>query len=192
MVKVKICGITNKGDAVQAAGAGCDALGFLFYRKSPRYIQPERVRDIVSVLPATVKTVGVFVNAREKTIRKVVSLCKLDFVQLHGEESAEFCERLKDLRVIKTFRVKDTIDAVRLKQYKSCFAFLFDTYVPSQPGGTGKTFNWELVRHLHGIDKPIFISGGLSCKNVTKAVSLSHPDWVDASSSLEIKPGKKN
>lgn len=190
MVKVKICGITNLEDAGGAAGSGCDALGFVFYKKSPRYISPERAGDIIRGLPPHIIKIGVFVNAREKTIRRIAKLCNLDMLQFHGDESPEFCERFRNYKIIKAFRIRHGIDIKNVSSYKT-FAYLFDTFIRSKSGGTGKSFNWKLIRHIRDLKRPIFLSGGLTAKNVKLAIKTARPHWVDVSSSVEIKPGKK-
>ncbi|MFA6216571.1 MAG: phosphoribosylanthranilate isomerase [Candidatus Omnitrophota bacterium] len=191
MVKVKICGITNVADARVSVKAGCDAIGFVFYKKSPRYISPYEAAGIIKQLPEHTLTMGVFVNAREKTIRRIARLCSLSVLQFHGNESAEFCARFKDYKVIKAFRIKHKLDEAKIARYKTS-AYLFDTYVASKVGGTGKRFDWKLIRHLRDLKRPIFLSGGLTAKNVLEAVKVARPDWVDVSSSLEISPGKKD
>ena len=190
-IKVKICGITNKKDAQAAVRLGADAVGFVFYKKSPRYILPEVVRSIIKDLPNNIKKIGVFVNAREKSIRRIAKLCKLDMIQFHGNESPRFCERFKDYKIIKAFRIKEKNDLKRVLKYKP-FAFLFDTFIKSKAGGTGKNFNWRLVKHLEGTNRPIFLSGGLNEKNIQEAMQIVRPEWVDVSSSVEISPGKKD
>ncbi|MDP3732357.1 MAG: phosphoribosylanthranilate isomerase [Candidatus Omnitrophota bacterium] len=191
MIKVKICGITNLEDAKASAGAGCDAVGFVFYKKSPRYIIPERARDIIKHMPSHILKIGVFVNAREKTIKRIAKLCRLNILQFHGTESLRFCSKFKDYRIIKAFRIKDKIDPRQIIKYKT-FAYLFDTFVNSKAGGTGQNFNWKLVKHIDGLTRPVFLSGGLTENNVKKAIEVVRPDWVDVSSSVEIKPGKKD
>ncbi len=191
MIKVKICGITNLEDAQASIEAGCDAIGFIFYKKSPRYITARKALYIIRQLPKNTIKIGVFVNAREQTIRRVAKICHLKILQFHGNESPEFCKKFKDYRIIKTFRVKDKIELEDLLNYK-LFAYLFDPFVKSKVGGTGKKFNWALIRHLSGFQKPIFLSGGLNAQNVQEAIRKVHPDWVDASSSIEISPGKKD
>jgi len=191
MVKVKICGITNLKDARAAALAGCDALGFIFYKKSPRYISPQQAKDIISKLPTGIIKVGVFVDDKEKAIKDIAKLCNLDILQFHGNESADFCKRFKDYKIIKAFKVKEKIDLRKILKYKT-FAYLFDTFVKAMPGGTGKKFNWRLLKFMDDIKQPIFLSGGLNKENITKAIESVRPDWLDVSSSVEIKPGKKN
>jgi phosphoribosylanthranilate isomerase len=192
MVRVKICGITNLKDALDAARLGCDGLGFVFYKKSPRYIAPEKAKIIVSKLAPQLIKIGVFANAREKTVKRIAGLCNLNILQFHGQESPAFCERFAGYKVIKAFRIKNKIDLKRVLKYKT-FAYLFDTFVKSKIGGTGKEFNWNLLtREFGGINKPVFLSGGLNDKNVKQAIRAVRPAWVDASSSLEIIPGSKD
>lgn len=192
MVKVKICGITNAKDAINAVRAGCDGLGFVFYKKSPRYISPDKAEEIIKLLPRSIVRIGVFANAHKKTIRRIAKLCNLNILQFHGNESPEFCDTFKKYKIIKAFRIKNKIQLSSIKRYK-VFAYLFDTFVKSRIGGTGKNFNWELLsRHLKDIKQPIFLSGGLTEKNVKKAIETVKPHWVDVSSSVEIKPGSKD
>jgi phosphoribosylanthranilate isomerase len=191
MVKVKICGITNLKDAKAAVDRGCDALGFVFYKKSPRYIAPQEAKEIIANLPKDAIKIGVFVNAGEKTIKDIAHFCGLDILQFHGNESVEFCQRFDNYKVIKAFKIKDKLDLPKILEYKT-FAYSFDTFVKSKAGGTGKKFNWKLLKALKGIKKPIFLSGGINAKNVKDAIKTVHPDWVDVSSSLESSPGKKD
>jgi phosphoribosylanthranilate isomerase len=191
MVKVKICGITNLEDARFAVSAGCDALGFVFYKKSPRYIKPEKASKIIKELPKDVKKIGVFVNAKEKTIRYIANLCGLDMLQFHGDQTPQFCQRFSNYKVIKVFRIKNKIDFKKVLEYKTP-AYLFDTFVPEKIGGTGKKFNWNLLRKPDKIKRPVFLSGGLNSRNAKEAIKIVRPDWVDVSSSLELRPGKKD
>ncbi len=191
MIKVKICGITNLEDATASAEAGCDAMGFVFYKKSLRYIIPERARDIIKHMPAHILKIGVFVNAREKTIKRIARLCGLNILQFHGNESLKFCSKFKNYKIIKAFRIKDKMDPSQIIKYKT-FGYLFDTFVESKAGGTGKNFDWKLVRHMDGLTRPVFLSGGITANNVKKAIEVVQPDWVDVSSAVEAKPGKKD
>ena len=191
MVKVKVCGITNLEDAVRSIQAGCDALGFVFYKKSSRYITPEQACQIIKQLPPHIIKMGVFANARENNVKRIAKLCKLDVLQFHGNESPEFCSKFKNRRIIKAFRVKDKMELSDILKYKP-FAYLFDTFVESKMGGTGKKFDWKLIRHICDIKQPIFLSGGLTESNVRKAIEYIKPDWVDVSSSVEASPGKKD
>lgn len=190
-VKVKICGITNAGDARDAGDAGCDALGFVFYKKSPRYIAPAKAREIIRGLPRGIIKIGVFADTPAKRIKEIAGLCRLDILQFHGNESWQFCRKFKNYKIIKAFRIKDSIDLERISRYK-VFAYLFDAFVKSRLGGTGKSFDWRLLRHIRGIKEPVFLSGGLNAQNVKKAITLAHPEWVDVSSSVEARPGKKD
>jgi phosphoribosylanthranilate isomerase len=191
MVKVKICGITNLDDALDSIEAGCDTLGFVFYKKSPRYITPEKAARITRELPPSILKVGVFVNNREDNVRRIAKMCGLDMLQFHGDESPEFCEKFSGYKVIKVFKVKDKINLKEALDYDT-FAYLFDTFSKSRVGGTGKKFNWTLIRHIDGFNKPIFLSGGLDADNVAEAIKQVRPDWVDVSSSVEAKRGKKD
>ncbi len=190
-VKVKICGITNLKDALASIKSGCSALGFVFYKKSPRYIRPLRAKNIIDNLPGAIKKVGVFVNTEEKEILRIARLCRLDMLQFHGNESPEFCARFKDHKIIKAFRIKDKLDLKNIAKYKT-FAYLFDTFTVTKMGGTGKKFNWELIKHMGDSKRPLFLSGGLNEKNVRQAIEVVRPDWVDVSSSLEAAPGRKD
>jgi phosphoribosylanthranilate isomerase len=191
MVKVKICGITNLEDALNAADAGCDAVGFIFYKQSQRYITPEKASKIIRHLPPPVLKIGVFVDGQEKTIRRVAKLCHLDMLQFHGKESPGFCARFGDYKIIKAFRVKKKIDVKDILKYNT-FAYLFDTFVKSKRGGTGRKFDWSLVADMDGIGHEVFLSGGLTARNVKEALGIVRPDWVDVCSSVEISPGKKD
>lgn len=190
-VKVKICGITNLEDALAAVDAGCDAVGFVFYKKSPRFIRPKAAQEIISRLPKTIIKAGVFVNSKEKTIKRIAEACGLDMLQFHGNESPQFCERFRNYKVIKAFRVKDSLELESVLRYKT-FAYLFDTYVRSKIGGTGRIFNWGLLDSIGGIKRAIFLSGGLTKENVRAAIDKVCPGWVDVSSSVETSFGKKN
>jgi len=192
MVRVKICGITNLKDALAAADAGADALGFVFYKNSPRYVTPIKAKNIIKQLPGEIIKVGVFVDAAERTIRRIAKLCRLDMLQFHGSESPEFCHRFSEYGVIKAFRVKDRVELKNILGYKT-FAYLFDTFVKSRPGGTGKKFDWDLIKHtVVDLKRTIFLSGGLTDKDVKEAMRSVHPDWLDVSSSVEIRPGRKD
>jgi len=190
-VRVKICGITNLEDALVSADTGCDALGFVFYKKSPRYIAPQKAHEIIRQLPPKVIKIGVFVNGKEEQIKRIARLDHLNMLQFHGNESPEFCRRFKKYKVIKAFRVKNKIDLAKISRYNT-FAYLFDAFVKSKVGGTGKQFDWKLIKHIKSLKKPIFLSGGLTAKNIEQAIKIVRPHWVDASSSLEKYPGKKD
>ncbi|MGE5307832.1 MAG: phosphoribosylanthranilate isomerase [Deltaproteobacteria bacterium] len=191
MVKVKICGITNLEDAKTAAGAGCDAIGFVFSEKSPRYITPTEAKLIAGRLPKKTMKVGVFVNARETTVRRIMKECRLDILQFHGNESPEFCGRFKGVKVVKAFRIKGPSDTARVSDYDT-FGYLFDSFSPAAQGGTGKIFDWSLAAASTGTGKVFFLSGGLDAGNVRQAIAKLKPQWVDVSSGVENAPGKKD
>lgn len=188
MVKVKICGITNPDDAIHACECGADLIGFVFYKKSPRYIAPERAGLIIKRLPAPVEKVGVFVNESSETINRIVEDTGLTVVQLHGEETPEFTKEIK-VKVIKAIRVKNEDDISGMQKY-SVSAFLLDSFTQSY-GGSGKTFNWEIAKEAKKYGK-IFLSGGLTPDNVADAISAVKPYGVDVSSGVESAPGKKD
>ncbi len=190
-VKVKICGITNRTDARHAVKAGCSALGFIFYKKSPRYVLPSRARAIIAGLPKRILKVGVFVNASEKRIRSIARSCGLTALQLHGVESPSFCGRLKGFRVIKAFRVKGALDPAVIRPYAT-WAYLLDAYDPDIAGGTGRCFDWRKARALAQKGRLLILSGGLTAENVRRAIRIAHPDWVDVSSGVEAEPGVKD
>ena len=191
MVKVKICGITNLEDALGSLFCGADALGFVFYKKSPRYIYPSKAANILRILPKNIKRVGVFVDEKVSSVKKVAKLCGLDMLQFHGKESPEYCKKFKGYKVIKAFRINKKEDLEGINKYKT-FAYLFDSFSKTKPGGTGNKFNWKMLAKATTIKPIVFVSGGLTALNVRKAVKLLKPGWIDVSSSLESKPGKKD
>lgn len=193
MVRVKVCGITNELDATRAARFGAAAIGFIFYKKSPRFVSPFKARKIIETLPPFITTVGVFVNQPFGAVKDIVDHCSLGAVQLHGDEDAHFCKRLQrgKTKVIKVIRVADTIDINMLKEYKPD-AFLFDTADDKHYGGTGKIFNWQLLHEVKSLNVPIILSGGLNHQNVIEPVNALKPYAVDVNSSIEDAPGKKN
>lgn len=191
MVKVKVCGITNLEDALASFLYGADAIGFVFYKKSSRYISPKKAANISAILSKRISRVGVFVDEKAEKVKEAARACRLDMLQFHGNESPAYCRKFKGYKVIKAFRVDKRIDPDEVRRYKT-YAYLFDTYSKSNPGGTGEKFNWKLLAQTAKIKGIIFLSGGLNSGNVRKAVKLLKPDWVDASSLLESKPGKKD
>lgn len=191
MVKVKICGITNLEDALFSYFAGAGALGFVFYKKSPRYIHPRQAENISKILPKKILRVGVFVDEKMSTVRRIAREVRLDMLQFHGQESPAYCRKFKDYKVIKAFRIGKKEDLDKVLQYKT-FAYLFDSFSNTSLGGTGKKFNWKILAQAVRMKPVVFISGGLTSGNVIKAVSLLKPDWVDVSSSLESSSGKKD
>ena len=190
-MSVKICGITNLEDALFSFFSGADALGFVFYKNSPRYIRPQKAANISGILPKNIKRVGVFVDEKALTVKRIARLCRLDMLQFHGQESPEYCKKFKGYKVIKVFRISRQEDLVGISKYKT-FAFLFDSFSKVKPGGTGNKFNWKILAQTVRMKPVVFVSGGLTAGNVKKAIKLLKPDWVDASSSLESRPGKKD
>jgi phosphoribosylanthranilate isomerase len=189
-VRVKICGITRRDDALTAVAAGADALGFMFYERSPRFVAVEQAAAICRELPPLVTRVGVFVGASADFIRSTASACGLGAVQLHGGESPEFCRQFA-LPVIKAFRIRGPESLAGLAGYDTA-AVLLDSYVPGQQGGTGARFDWSLAAETATAGRPIFLAGGLTAENVAEAVRAVRPYAVDVSSGVESAPGCKD
>jgi len=189
-VKVKICGITNLPDGVAAANAGADALGFMFYDKSPRSISVEAAATLIRQLPPFVMKVGVFVNAPEDLVVRAIRDCGLSLLQFHGDETPEYCLQF-GLMSMKAIRVRDAASLQALLGYHTD-AWLLDAYSPDRPGGTGETFNWDLALEARGWGRPIFLAGGLTPENVAEAVRRARPYAVDVSSGVEAAPGRKD
>ena len=191
MVRIKICGITNLEDALLAAELGADALGFIFYPKSPRKVEPEAARAIIAQLPPFVAAVGVFVDEAAAMVRDLAARVGLDWVQLHGQESPEYCRGL-GRKVIKGFRIRDEKSLLELEPYRDAVqAFLLDTYKKGQVGGTGEVLTgiWPGRRkNTAGSSWP----GALTPENVAQAIATAQPDAVDAASGTEASPGKKD
>lgn len=188
-VIVKICGITNIADALAAADAGADALGLMFYEKSPRNVELKTAAEIARQLPPFVIKVGVFVNAPEAVVMRAASECGLNILQFHGDETPEYC-RLFPVMTIKAFRIRDAASLKALPDYKTD-AWLLDAYAPDKPGGTGEKFDWDLAIEAQNLGKPIFLAGGLTPENVGEAVRRVRPYAVDVSSGVEASPGRK-
>ncbi len=189
MIRVKICGITNIEDALHAVQAGADALGFVFSEESPRYVFPEQAASIIKELPPFVQAVGLFVNADSEFVNATAEQCRLDMLQLHGDESPEYCDHVAR-RVIKAFRVKDITSLDPIKNYRVA-GILLDAYSPKAYGGTGMTFNWDVAKEAEKYG-PIILAGGLGPDNVRQAVEKVRPYAVDVSGGVEAAPGKKD
>lgn len=188
---VKICGITNFEDAVNSVEAGADMLGFVFYRGSKRYIDPEKSASIIREVSSFALCVGVFVNEDVDNVKRIVEQTMIDLVQLNGEESPEVCSKLREfVPVIKSFKVGENFDEEVLKKYDVDFVHL-DSFSFGEYGGTGKTFNWDAVAGL-GERWKIILSGGLNPENVQTAILKVKPYGVDVSSGVEEYPGKKS
>ncbi|HXN72029.1 MAG TPA: phosphoribosylanthranilate isomerase [Candidatus Acidoferrales bacterium] len=192
MVRVKICGITNLKDARQALAAGADFLGFNFYTRSPRYVTPRRAKSILQRLPKKTASVGVFVNEREDEMLRIAHRVRLDYLQLHGEESPATIKQLaRHLPVIKAVRVRDSFRTDQLAGYEQVSAFLLDGFDRRRHGGSGKTFRWNLALRAKRAGR-IFLAGGLTPENVAEAIRSAKPYAVDVCSGVESKPGKKD
>jgi phosphoribosylanthranilate isomerase len=187
-MKIKICGITNLEDALLCESLGADALGFIFCKQSKRFVKPENAKEIVKQLSVFTLKVGVFVNTDSKTINDISKIAGLNLVQLHGDELPAQIEEI-NLPVIKAFRVNQQFDFKVLEEYKNCY-YLLDTFSSTEFGGTGKTFNWDLIPQ--SIKGNIILSGGINSSNIHNVYTGVSPYAVDVSSSLEEYPGKKN
>jgi phosphoribosylanthranilate isomerase len=189
MTKVKICGITNIEDALLAVQAGADALGFVFFEKSPRFVEPEQAAAIIAGLPPLVQVVGLFVNAPLDLVNATADRCGLDLVQLHGEESPSYCDSVRR-RVMKAFRVRGMESLATMADYRVA-GYLLDAYSPHSYGGTGERFDWDCAVSAKGYG-PIILAGGLDPDNVAAAVAKVAPFAVDVSSGVESSPGHKD
>jgi phosphoribosylanthranilate isomerase len=189
IVKVKICGLTNYDDAAAAVDVGADLLGFNFYSKSPRYVTPQKAMQIINKLPAFIDVAGVFVNASLDELSETMNICPLDWVQLHGDESPEFCQSLSsnNVKTMKALRIKDKADIERVDDYFTD-AVLLDAFHPEKFGGTGLTFDWNIIGH---IGKRVFLAGGINPDNAVRAVKLG-VYGIDVCSGVEAEPGKKD
>jgi phosphoribosylanthranilate isomerase len=193
MTLIKICGITNLDDALAAVAAGADALGFNFYKPSPRYITPQQARAIIQQLPESTLKVGVFVNEESsKAVRDIANEAGIRALQLHGDESPEYCRDLAaDYYVIKTFAVSGSFDMERPKAYDVA-AIMLDTKHQSLRGGTGRVFDWSVAQQVQQTIPKLFLAGGLSPENIENAIKIVKPFAVDACSAVEERPGKKS
>jgi phosphoribosylanthranilate isomerase len=192
-VKVKICGITGLDDALAAAEAGADALGFNFYPQSPRYVAPANAAGILKKLPPFVARVGVFVNPTQGEVERALASMRLDWLQFHGDEDSDFVSGFPGDMVVKAFRVKDKKDLKGMNAFSGCAAFLLDAYSPGAYGGTGKPFRWDIAleaKKRYG--RPVILAGGLTPQNVAEAVKKVKPWAVDTASGVESAPGKKD
>jgi len=188
-VKVKICGITNLEDAQAAIEMGADILGFNFYRQSPRYIELNEAEKIICQLPGFVDVAGVFVNANRPDIQGLTDSGLLNWVQFHGDETSEFCSQFNawNLRTIKAVRVRSMDDIDQAQGFET-HSLLFDAFDPSQYGGTGKTFDWSLLKEY---PRHVFLAGGINPDNVLKALQTD-VYGIDICSGIESEPGKKD
>jgi phosphoribosylanthranilate isomerase len=189
-IRIKVCGITRYEDAKVAASIGVDAIGFIFYQRSPRYIPPEEAAVIIKQLPPFVSRVGVFVD---EDLEKVVGITRatgIDTVQLHGSESPRYCAKIP-LPVIKAFSIEPETDLSLLEQYHVS-GFLLDTWASGRRGGTGRTFDWTIAKSACIKYSRVILAGGLNPANLEEALETVHPYGIDINSGVEIKPGIKN
>ncbi len=192
--RIKICGTTEVVAARLAVEAGADALGFIFVRQSPRYVSPERVREIVATLPPFVDAVGVFVDESPEVVEEMADYCALTMVQLHGSETPQYCAKMSR-RVLKSFRLgaamPEPADVLYAPYAGVVQGFLLDTYDKKRAGGTGQPFDWSLVERCRP-PGPVILAGGISPGNVGQAIERLNPFAVDVNSGVETAPGKKS
>ena len=188
--RIKICGITRIEDGLDAASAGADAIGFVFYAKSPRYVAPAQARVIADRLPPFVTSVGLFVDATPAEVRDVIRVARLDCLQFHGDESPDYCASFS-IPFMKAARVRPGQDLLQYSiDFRDAQALLLDAYVEGVPGGTGQRFDWRLIPQ--SLSLPIVLSGGLDADNVSDAISQVRPWAVDVSSGVEASKGIKD
>jgi phosphoribosylanthranilate isomerase len=195
-MRIKICGITSVEQGVAIAGMGATDLGFICVPSSPRYLNLTKLHPLVTALGSVANTVGVFADFSVMTIAQVVGITELNTVQLHGNESVEFCRQLRDIlpqtEIIKAWRVRDREDLDKIAAYSEVVdSLLLDAYHPDALGGTGQTLDWE---QLSAFTPPIpwLLAGGLTPDNICAALSQLHPDGIDLSSGVEVSPGNKD
>ncbi|BHH83518.1 phosphoribosylanthranilate isomerase [Desulforhopalus sp. 52FAK] len=193
--RVKICGMTRLEDAHTAVSHGVDALGFIFYHKSPRCVELTVAKNIIQSLPPFVDKVGVFVNASLDEVKKAAEV-GLTAIQLHGDESPEYCAQLREMSIcsyiIKAFRVGSTSTAADFSPYDQVVdSFLLDTYVSGAKGGTGEVFDWSIVEKLL-LQRPVLLAGGLAPDNIKAAIESAQPYCLDINSGVEVSPGIKD
>lgn len=192
MTVVKICGITYQEDIQVLTRYPVWALGFIQVEKSPRYIKPEKAKKLVSLLPPSILSVGVFQDHSIQEVKQIRKYCGFSLVQLHGNESPSYCNRI-GMGVIRAFQVRNEFNFEQLGEFHPFVNyFLFDTYVPGKGGGTGQTFPWEILREMRKIDRPFLIAGGLSPENIQACLQTITPFGVDVNSGVESSPGKKD
>jgi phosphoribosylanthranilate isomerase len=190
MTEIKICGITSLVDARIAALAGANALGFIFHPASPRHVTPDRSKQITSLLPVSICKVGVFVDCDANEVKSISRFCRLDFIQLHGHESPDYCRRFPHSVLLKSVALRSEEDLAVLREYP-VKAIVVDTYDPGLPGGTGRTGDWNLAKRA-GEKCALILAGGLNSGNVQAAIERVKPRAVDIASGVETRPGKKD
>jgi phosphoribosylanthranilate isomerase len=191
MTKIKICGTTNKYDALLASEFGADMIGFILYKKSKRHVEPKLVADIINELPPKILKVGVFVNEDRDKVIEIARDTGLNALQFHGDETPEYCRLFKDeFKLIKAFSIKDRKSLENINNFDTDF-YLLDTYKKGSYGGTGETFDWQVLKDFEFL-KPVILSGGLTPDNVAKAITELTPYGVDVTSGVEASPGNKD
>lgn len=190
--RVKICGLTNADDVLAACAAGADAIGFVFYKPSKRYVRTTIAKQLCDLVPPFVQRVGLFVDASVDEVQKILNEVDLDLLQFHGAESPDFCEQFTK-PYIKALAVKPDEDLIALMaKYKHARGFLLDTFKPGVPGGTGESFDWSLFPKPADIEKPLILAGGLDEVNVAQAIKQTQAYAVDVSGGVEQSPGHKS
>ena len=191
MIRIKICGLKRADDAAAAVAAGADALGFNFWKRSPRYVEPAEAARIVLNIPPRVLTVAVFVDEELERVLGIAEETGIMALQLHGSESPEYLDRLGAYLKIKTIKVGESFQPAELSRYPSVSLFLLEGFVAGMAGGTGRTFDWSLAEKAKDFGK-IILAGGLTAENVGAAVRRVQPWGVDVASGVESEPGKKD
>ena len=190
MTAIKICGITREQDALAAAHCGANAVGFVFYAKSPRAVTPARAAALMRVLPPFVTSVALFVDADVAAVKHTMAMARADLLQFHGDESPAYCRQF-GVPYLKALRVRPGVDLLQYaRDYHDAKALLLDAYVEGTPGGTGATFDWALIPK--NLPLPVVLSGGLTPENVTAAIKAVRPWAVDVSSGVESARGIKD
>ncbi len=189
-IKIKICGLTRKEDLLALNGLEINFAGFIFVPGTPRYLNPDRAEKLIRLVPEDIKRVGVFLDERPGTVRRLAAACGLDLLQFHGSEPPDYCGQF-GLPYFKTVRVISEIEIDRLQAYRPR-AFLLDTFAAGQAGGTGQTFDWSLARQAAAADLKFLLAGGLNPENVREAIEATAPWGIDVSSGVESAPGIKD
>jgi phosphoribosylanthranilate isomerase len=194
--KIKICGITRIEDAILAKELGAWAIGFIFYDKSKRYINPTKAGEIANLVGENIEKIGVFVDSSMTQIAEFAKTANLTAIQLHGNETPEFCKKIgkmTGLPIIKALRIKTASDLQNIQEYKnSVFAILLDTYSEKEYGGTGESFDWNILQNIPKNEIPVILAGGISSENIKTAQKLVNPYAIDVSSGVESQKGIKD